>query len=149
MFAFLHFLNTCVFRNWRRDAIRRRLDIRGTTLLTVGHLVAAKGHHLALAALNALPDANLIIAGDGPMHTQLRRQAQRAGVADRVRFSGGVSQHELVDYYNAADALILASEREGMPNVILEALACGTPVIATRTGGIVESLLATLRQDCL
>ena len=51
---------------------------------------------------------------------------------------GHVGQDELVDYYSAADALVLASEREGMPNVVLESLACGTPVIATRVGGIPE-----------
>src|SRR6185295_2613900 len=64
------------------------------------------------------------------------------GVAERVRFVGRVAHDNLVEHYNAADALLLPSEREGMPNVVLESLACGTPVVATRVGGIPEVLTA-------
>ena len=67
---------------------------------------------------------------------------ERLGLVARVRFLGSVPQAELCSYYNAADALVLASSREGMPNVVLEAMACGTPVVATPVGGVPELITA-------
>ncbi len=64
--------------------------------------------------------------------------ARETGVGDRVRFIGAVPQADLPRYYSAADALVLASSREGWPNVLLEAMACGTPVVAARVGGTPE-----------
>jgi len=110
----------------------------GWRLLVVGHLKPGKGHAATLAALPALPQCVLHFAGDGPLRGELEEQARQLGVEGRVRFLGSVPHEQLVTQYQAADALILASEREGMPNVILEALACGTPVVATRVGGIPE-----------
>lgn len=121
-----------------RTRIRSRLGIDGPTLLSVGHLIERKGHHLVIEALAQLPDMSLVIAGRGEMHSELERLAQRCGVADRVRFVGAVSQDDLVEYYNAADALVLASSREGMANVILESIACGTPVVGTPIWGTPE-----------
>jgi glycosyltransferase involved in cell wall biosynthesis len=125
-----------------RDAIRSRLGVSGAVLLAVGNLVPEKDHALAIAALAKLPEATLLIAGDGPLRAELEQRAVRACVASRVRFIGGVAQGALVEYYNAADALVLTSRREGMPNVVLEALACGTPVVATRVGGVPEVVSA-------
>ena len=68
----------------------------------------------------------------------MRKRCHASAVADRVDFIPGISQDELRTYYGAADALILASSREGWPNVLLESIACGTPVIATSVGGIPE-----------
>jgi glycosyltransferase involved in cell wall biosynthesis len=65
------------------------------------------------------------------------------GVAERVKFHPNVSQDELVNFYNAADVLVLASTNEGLPNVILEAISCGTPVVGTRVGGIPEIIRNT------
>lgn len=121
-----------------RDAIRARLGLAGPVLLAVGNLVPEKNHALALAALGHLPGATLLVAGDGPLRGALEAQAARLGVAARVRMPGGVTQDALAGYYNAADALLLTSAREGMPNVVLEALACGTPVVATPVGGVPE-----------
>ena len=68
----------------------------------------------------------------------MKRLATGSGVDSRVRFLGHVNQAELPAYYGAADALILASSSEGIANVLLEAMACGTPVVATRVGGTPE-----------
>jgi glycosyltransferase involved in cell wall biosynthesis len=98
--------------------------------LAVGHLVELKGVHVTLAALAKTADAILMIAGEGPEEIRLRQLADRLGIAPRVRFLGAIPHADLCRYYNAADAMVLASSREGMPNVVLESLACGTPVIA-------------------
>ena len=121
-----------------RTRSRGKLGIDGPMLLSVGHLIERKGHHLVIEALVQLPDMSLVIAGRGEMHSELERLAQRYGVAERVRFVGAVSQDDLVEYYNAADALVLASSREGMANVILESIACGTPVVGTPIWGTPE-----------
>ncbi len=112
-----------------------RDDVR---LLSVGNLIPSKGHQHVISALKQLQGATLSIAGDGPMESALRGLASRLGVADRVKFLGTLDQTDLQLHYQGAHLLVLASTREGMPNVILEALACGTPVVATRVGGIPE-----------
>jgi len=121
-----------------REALRGRLGLTRPTLLSVGHLIERKGHNFAIEALAEFPDMDLVIAGYGPEEGALRRLASRLGVADRVRFLGFVDQAALRDWYGAADCLVLASSREGIANVILEALACGTPVAATRVWGAPE-----------
>jgi len=121
-----------------RQAIRDRTGVSATTILSVGTLLRSKGHDQVIRALAMLPDIELIIAGEGPQHAGLIKLAAELGLRGRVRLIGSVSQDDLVCYYNAADAVVLASAREGMPNVLLESLACGTPVVATRVGGIPE-----------
>lgn len=121
-----------------RNALRAKLGVHGTTLLSVGYLIERKGHNLVIGALKNLPDAKLLIAGDGPERERLGEHARQCGVADRVKFLGRLGSAELVDYYGAADALVLASSREGWANVLLEAMACGTPVVATRIWGTPE-----------
>lgn len=128
------------FRPLDRPACRARFSLKGFTLLSVGNLLPVKGHELVIEALAQVPEATLLIAGDGPLRGTLERLAQRLGVADRVRFLGTLDREDLVAAYNAADVLVLASSREGMPNVVLESLACGTPVIATAVGGTPELL---------
>ena len=118
------------FRTLDRTAIRAELGLAGPVWLAVGHLVELKGVHVTLAALAKTSDAILMIAGEGPEETRLRQLAERLGIARRVRFLGAIPHAELCRYYNAADVMVLASSREGMPNVVLESLACGTPVIA-------------------
>lgn len=107
-------------------------------LLSVGHLVERKGHHLAIGMLPLLPGHQLVIAGDGPERKALEDLAQRLNVAERVLFAGVVPQTELKQYYSAADILVLASSREGWANVLLESMACGTPVVATNIWGTPE-----------
>jgi glycosyltransferase involved in cell wall biosynthesis len=113
----------------------------GRVLLSVGHLIERKGHGLIIEALASMPpDCRLCIVGDGPMRAELVAKAGVCGVADRVEFAGLRTQDQLRTYYSAADALVLASDREGMANVLLEALACGTPVVATPAWGTPEVL---------
>lgn len=128
-----------------RDEARQRLGLSGQPLLlSVGNLVSNKGHDKVIDALALLrkhhPGAALVVVGSGPEQAALERHAQACGLADAVRLVGPVPNTALYTWYSAADALVLASEREGWPNVLLEALASGTPVVATRVGGVPEIL---------
>ncbi len=121
-----------------RSEAKRELGLEGPVVLSVGNLVELKGHDLVIDALARLDRASLVIVGKGPMQGKLQERVGVLGLGDRVRFVDEVSQHELVRYYNAADVLVLASSNEGMPNVVLESLACGTPVVASAVGGVPE-----------
>lgn len=116
-------------------ALKDQLKVEGPLIASVGHLIERKGHHLVIDALTQLPDATLIIAGGGEERAALHQQATRLGVADRVRLMGEVPHDQLPALYGAADVLVLASSREGWPNVLLEAMACGTPCVATPVWG--------------
>ena len=131
-------VDTTVFRETDREETRRKLGIEGRLLISVGNLIPLKGHDLVIRALAGLPDTRLVIAGAGPLKGALEGLAREMDVSGRVTFVGAVPQSELPALYSAADALILASSNEGLPNVIMEAIACGTPVIATKVGGIPE-----------
>jgi teichuronic acid biosynthesis glycosyltransferase TuaC len=122
------------------DRARARLatGCSGFSLLSVGNLIRLKGHDIVVQAVAGMPDVSLMIIGDGPEKGALRRLIRRLGLERRVRMIGNVPQADLVQHYSAADALVLASESEGMPNVVLESLACGNPVVATAVGGIPE-----------
>lgn len=125
-----------------REAARAALGMTGFTLLSVGALVTYKGHDVAIRALAQLPDVSLVVAGGGPDRARLEALARELGVAGRVRLAGPVPQTELRNYYNAADLMVLASEREGWANVLLESMACGTPVIASAVCGTPEVVTA-------
>ena len=131
-------VDLALFRPADRAAARARLGLKRRTLLSVGHLIERKGHHLVIEALASTPDIDLLIAGDGEGEPRLRASCAKLGVESRVRFLGSVPHEELPAIYGAADALVLASSREGWPNVLLEAMACGTPVVATRVWGSPE-----------
>lgn len=125
-----------------REAVRALLGVSGVVALSVGNLIELKGHHLAIEALADVPDATLIVIGAGPEEPNLRALAAQRRMAARVRFLGVMPQSRLRAHYSAADLLILASSREGWPNVLLESMACGTPVVATRVWGIPEIVAA-------
>jgi teichuronic acid biosynthesis glycosyltransferase TuaC len=118
-----------------RESARSELGLAGSVLLSVGHLIERKGHEFAIGALVRLKQHTLLIAGEGPERPTLEALASKLGVAARVRFLGSVPHHDLQKIYVAADVLVLASSREGWPNVLLEAMACGTPVVATAIWG--------------
>jgi glycosyltransferase involved in cell wall biosynthesis len=131
------------FNSLEADSLRSRLGLREPVWLTVGHMIERKGMHFVIEALARAKDATLLIAGDGPEEQSLRALADRLGVSSRIRFLGAIAHAELRDVYNSADALFLASSREGMPNVVLESLACGTPVVAAPFAGAAELINAS------
>ncbi|MGE5384598.1 MAG: glycosyltransferase family 4 protein [Betaproteobacteria bacterium] len=128
------------FRPVGRQAAREQLGLEpGRILLSVGHLIERKGHHVAIAALPSLPsDVRLIVIGSGPERSRLEALAGSLGVTNRVYFAGQIANEALKWWYSAADALVLCSSREGWANVLLEAMACGTPVVATNIWGTPE-----------
>ncbi|WP_340118823.1 glycosyltransferase family 4 protein [Pelagibius sp. 7325] len=110
----------------------------GPLAISVGNLVPLKGHDLAIRAVADIPGLHLWIVGDGPERARLAALAGELGVTQRVRFLGVVPHAEMPAVYSAADLLILASEREGWPNVLLEAMACGAQVVATRVSDVTD-----------
>ncbi len=125
-----------------RDAARQTFGMRRFSIASVGHLIERKGHDLVIGALTQLPDAELLIAGAGPEEAGLRELAARSGVIDRVTFLGAMPQARLRTLYAGVDCLVLASSREGWANVLLEAMACGTPVVASNVWGTPEVVAA-------
>ena len=129
--------------NAGRNATRRALGVDGPMLLTVKRLHPVAGYEDLLKAFaiiaSRLPDTRLFIAGDGELRGALERQAQAAGIASRIRFLGLVDNHDLPRYYAAADLFVLPSRLESWGTVMLEALACGTRVVATATAGATEA----------
>ncbi|MFN0163538.1 MAG: glycosyltransferase [Burkholderiales bacterium] len=121
-----------------RATSRRDLDVAGYCVACVGNLVPLKGVDLVIEAIAGIDDATLLIAGGGPLLEVLRARAIALGISSRVRFLGRLPQSRLRTLYSAADALVLASSSEGWANVLLESMACGTPVIATAVGGSPE-----------
>jgi glycosyltransferase involved in cell wall biosynthesis len=109
-------------------------------LITVGRLEREKGHALMLDALAAIDGSpvSLTVIGDGSEMAALQAQAARLGIADRVRFLGRIGQDEIRGHYGRADAFCLSSLGEGIPVVLMEAMAMRMPVIAPRIMGIPE-----------
>lgn len=119
------------------------LGVENKFLLFVGRLHEVKGLDTLIDALSLLQQKNqlnfeTVLVGNGPQREEIARKATSLGVAERVRFAGEAGHKQVPVWMRACDLLCLPSKREGMPNVILEALACGTPVIASRVGGIPE-----------
>ncbi|MBO1081432.1 glycosyltransferase [Roseomonas haemaphysalidis] len=121
-----------------RAALRRALGFDGPTLVSAGHLIPRKGHDFAIRAMQDLPDHTLVIVGQGPEEAALRLLAQQPGVQHRVRFAGQVPQMRLAEIFGAADVVLNCSDREGIANVLMEAMACGTAVAATPVWGSPE-----------
>jgi colanic acid/amylovoran biosynthesis glycosyltransferase len=116
----------------------RREIAAGTNLLFIGRLAAAKGLPILLEAMTKLPNATLTIAGDGPDRRLLESQSQQLSLAARVRFAGYQTPDQIRALLAQADLFVMTSFAEGVPVVLMEAMAAGVPVIATRIAGIPE-----------
>jgi teichuronic acid biosynthesis glycosyltransferase TuaC len=135
-----------VFQLRDQQAARAKLSLiaNAKILLSVAALVPLKRLDRLIEAMPLIvqtqPQTRLYIIGEGPERAALTGQIAALALQDRVFLLGAKPQRELADWYAAADLFCLASQREGCPNVVLEALACGTPVVASDVGGLGELL---------
>ena len=121
-----------------RDALRTELGFAGDVLVFAGRLGPQKDLGVLLEALANVPDASLVVAGDGPERAALERRAQELGLDGRVSFLGAVPRERVLRLFAAADASVLSSAWENFPHTVVEALAVGCPVISTSVGGVPE-----------
>jgi glycosyltransferase involved in cell wall biosynthesis len=121
-----------------RDVLRAELGVDGTLLAVAGRLTRQKALEIALDAVRDVPGATLLVLGDGPERARLERAAAERGLDGRARFLGSGSREDVLRLFRAADAALLTSAWENLPHTVLEALAVGTPVIATAVGGVPE-----------
>jgi teichuronic acid biosynthesis glycosyltransferase TuaC len=128
------------FRPVDRAAARAALGVAGPLLVCAGTLTPRKGQDLAIEALALIPDATLILAGGGSDRGRLERLAARLGLAARVRFLGIQPHAALPGLLAAADVMVLPTATEGLANVWVESLACGTPVVTSDVGGAREAI---------
>jgi glycosyltransferase involved in cell wall biosynthesis len=121
-----------------RDELRAELGLNGATLAFAGRLTVQKSLAVALEALAQVDGVQLLVAGDGGERSALERRARDLGLGERVRFLGAQPRRRVVELFRAADASILSSSWENFPHAVVEALAAGTPVLSTATGGVAE-----------
>ncbi len=123
------------------------LSDRKKMILSVGSLLELKGHHILIDAIGYLiKDRQLnfhtYVIGEGEYRKVLEKKIKQLGLEKDVTLTGQIPNDKLADWYNAADIFFLGSKREGWPNVVSEALACGTPVVATKVNGIPEIIIS-------
>ncbi len=116
----------------------KRHEGLGTKMLFVGRLAAVKGLPILLESIAKVEGATLAIAGDGPDRRTLEEKTRSLAVSDRVRFLGYQSQQQVRELLTQTDVFVLSSFAEGVPVVLMEAMAAGVPVVATRIAGIPE-----------
>lgn len=145
-------IDTSVFRPADRAQARTALGLaqRAPLLVFVGNLLPVKNPALLLEAFAVWRQQTchsegggsepplLAIIGSGPLEGGLRDRAQALGIAGQIRWLGRLQSAEVARWMQAGDALVMTSHNEGLPNVVLEAMACGLPVVSTRVGGIGE-----------
>ncbi len=117
---------------------KAKQGINGPMILSVGALIPRKRHDLLIEALPQFPGVTLILAGQGELRSELEALAEKLRVADRVRFMGSVPHDDRPALFAAADVMALVSNSEGLANAWVEALACGTPIVASKVGGAPE-----------
>ena len=117
---------------------RLNLPLGAPIVVSVGNLKEGKGFHVLIDAIARLrqrrSDIRLVIVGEGPYRAQLEKQIENGGLGKSVYLAGAQPHESLAEWYNAADIFCLASSSEGCPNVVLEAMACGLPVVTTAAG---------------
>lgn len=138
----LHIPNGVNTKEFYPDVSKQILDI--LNIIFVGRLTEQKGVTFLIDAIQQIKDTkiNCGIIGDGPLRESLEKETRESGLEGIIKFHGWVSREELRSYYQKADLFILPSYEEGMPNVVLEALASGLAIIATDIGGN-DELVAT------
>ena len=139
-------VDTELFRVIDRRQARKSLGIpdEGRVIVSVASLRPRKGHQHILGAFasvcDSYPDLRLYFLGEGPERNAIEQTITSLGLDGRVLLVGNRSNEEIALWFNAADLSVLASFQEGWPNVVLESLACGTPVVATAAGQVPEIL---------
>ncbi len=132
------------FQMTQRETARRRLGLPSThkIVLFVGNLLPVKGVLTLVAAFRAAAGDGrlLVLVGDGPLRREIARRAAVQTGNGRIMMTGHRPRHEVALWMNAADVLVLPSRNEGCPNVVLEALCCGTPVVASAVGAVPDLL---------
>lgn len=136
-------VDASLFQRGDQSAARQRLGLNEQPMvLFAGNLAPVKQVHILLDAIAAAkkskPELQCHLLGDGPLRSTLEAQAHKLSLQDSVTFHGVVSHDSLPTWYQAADLVALPSKSEGVPNVLLEAMSCGTPFVASNVGGIPE-----------
>jgi glycosyltransferase involved in cell wall biosynthesis len=121
-----------------REVARARFEVEGPTLAFAGRITRQKALGVALDALGRADGVSLVVAGDGPELDDVRREVTERGLDGRVRFLGPLGRDDVLALFRAADASLLSSSWENFPHAVVEALAVGTPVVATAVGGVPE-----------
>ena len=124
-----------------KNAVKRKIGVENFKIVTFsGRFIRRKGVGFLLEAWKHVskefPDARLLLLGDGPLLEEMKRMALELGIASSVDFRRHVNQ--IADFLHATDIFVFPSLQEGLPNSLLEAMACGLPVVATRIGGIMD-----------
>ena len=127
-----------LFRPIDRAKAKAALHVEGPLIVSAGHLIPRKGFALTIAATAKIEGATLLIVGDGPQRRCLERLVAEQGLGGRVRFLGVRPHEQLSGLLAAADLMLLPSSSEGLANVWVEALACGTPILISDAGGARE-----------
>lgn len=128
-----------------KPSIRKRLGLTGDVIVSAGRLVPWKGMleviEMMPEIIESLPNARLVIVGDGPERQNLEKKIAELGLEAAVRLTGRLGQAELFDYVKAADVFVLNTAYEGLSHQILETMAIGTPVVTTEIGGNPEVIV--------
>ncbi len=127
-----------LFHPCDRAAEKAKLGVAGPLLVTVGALIPGKGQREAILAAERIPAATLLLAGEGPDRAALEALIREKGLEARVKLLGSRPPAEVAGLLAAADAMVLPTRAEGLANVWVEALACGTPVVTSDVGGARE-----------
>jgi glycosyltransferase involved in cell wall biosynthesis len=144
VYAFQRGIDSRTFYPGDRAMARARLDLSpsGAIVLWVGRLVEVKGLDVLLDAAALLRKSGvrftMYLIGDGPLRDRVHRYIGQRSLESIVFLVGSVPNTKLADWYRSANLMVISSHSEGIPNVLLESLACGTPFVATRVGGIPE-----------
>jgi glycosyltransferase involved in cell wall biosynthesis len=124
-----------------RDAVRREIGVgpRDFVAIQVARLVPIKDHRTALKAMGTIPEARLVLVGEGPEEATIREMIVELGLQDRVKMLG--LRDDVPRLLRASDAFLLSSINEGIPLTVIEAMAAGLPVVSTLAGGVGEVVL--------